>query len=74
MSLTLEQIMVETRKLPREQIAELVDRLSVELIDPKVEEAWMREAIRRLEEIETGQSKPIPGEEVMKRARKTIGR
>ena len=74
MSLTLDQIMVETRKLPREQIAELVDRLSVELMDPKVEEAWTREALRRLEEIESGREKGIPGEEVMKRARKIIGR
>lgn len=76
MSLTLEQIVAEARQLPREQVAELVDRLTFELHDEPAAEndvAWAEEAERRLAEIRSGKVKPIPGEEVMARARKIVG-
>ena len=76
MSLTLDQIVAETRQLPREQVAELVDRLTFELHDepdPENDAAWAEEAERRLAEIRSGKVQPIPGEEVMARARKLVG-
>jgi putative addiction module component (TIGR02574 family) len=76
MSMTLDQIVQEARQLPREQVAELVDRLTFELHDePDAEHdaAWAEEVERRLAEIRSGKVKPVPGEEVMARARKIVG-
>lgn len=75
--MTVEQIMEETRRLPRDQLAELVDRLTVELhqgIDPGVEDAWRAETRRRVAEIESGRAEFIPGEEVMAELRRIVGR
>ena len=77
MSMSVDQIVAEARQLPPEMVAELFDRIGLELhggLDPKVEEAWAAEALRRLKEIDSGVSKPIPGDEVMARARAIIGR
>jgi hypothetical protein len=76
MSMTMDQIVTATRRLPREQIAELVDRLTLELtqgIDPAIGQEWADTAARRLAELNSGQVKPIPGEKVMARARKIVG-
>jgi hypothetical protein len=75
--MTLTQIAKETRKLPREQRAALADRLSLELaqeIAPQIEQAWVETALLRLAELESGKTKPIPGAEVMARAKKIISR
>jgi len=77
MPMTLEQIVKETRQLPRAQLAELVDLLTLELheeIDPDLESAWADEAERRLAEIRSGQVKPLPGEQVMAELRQRIAR
>ena len=77
MPMTVDQIVTEARQLPRDSVAELFDRIGLELhggIDPDVEAAWGKEALRRLEEIESGKVQAIPGEEVMARIRKLIGR
>ena len=71
------QIVKEARQLPYGERAELIERLIADTakdIDPKIEKAWGDEAMRRLAEIESGKVKLIPGEEVMARARKIIGR
>jgi putative addiction module component (TIGR02574 family) len=70
-------IVAEAKQLPYGERAELVQQLiaaNAQDLDPKIEKAWGDEALRRLEEIESGRVKPIPGEEVMARARKIIGR
>ena len=77
MSLTLEQIVEETRHLPREQLAELVDHLTLSLhqsMDPAVEAAWKSEAARRVEEIRFGRVEGIPGNEVAAHIRQLVGR
>jgi putative addiction module component (TIGR02574 family) len=77
MSMTVDQIVAEVRQLPREQREEILDRLNMELhggFDPEVEAAWSQEALRRLQEIESGKVQLIPGEEVFARARKLLGR
>ncbi len=77
MPMTLDQIVEEANHLPAPQVSELVDRLTLNLhhaIDPQIEEAWNRESRRRLVELESGQVKAIPGEEVSERVRKIVGR
>ena len=74
--MTLDQIVEETRHWSPEKVGELVGRLSRDLhvSDPETEAAWQTEIARRIEEIETGKVKGIPGEEVSARVRKIIGR
>ncbi len=74
--MTLKELYAETRRLPREEAAELMDLLLVDTFtepDPLVEEAWGREIDRRAAELESGQVKGVPAEEVMARARKIVG-
>lgn len=77
MPMTLDQIVEETRLLPREQVAELVDVLTLSLhqaIDPAVEEAWKKETSFRVQEIMEGKVQGIPMEEVFDRAARVLGR
>jgi hypothetical protein len=69
---TVAQIVKETRKLPREQRTALADRISLDLnqeVAPEIEQAWGEVAARRLAELDSGKVKPMPGHEVMARAR-----
>lgn len=71
------EILEEARALPYGERAELIEQLIADAAknpDPEIEKAWGDEALRRLEEMESGKVKPIPAEEVMARARKIIGR
>ena len=75
--MTVAQIVKETRKLPREQRAALADRISLDLAEevaPEIERAWGDVALRRLTELESGSEKPVPGAEVMARAKRIINR
>ena len=77
MPMTLEQIVEEASRLPREQVAEVVDRLTSALYtgnEPEVEFAWKQETRRRLTELECGQVQAIPGEAVSADIRKIVGR
>lgn len=74
--MTVKELYQETRRLPREQAAELIDLLLVDAFsepDAAVEEAWGREIDRRLAELESGKVKGIPADEVMAKARKIGG-
>jgi putative addiction module component (TIGR02574 family) len=71
------EIVEEARQLPYGERAELIEQLILanqQDLDPKIEKAWGDTAMRRLAEIESGKVKLIPGEDVMARARKIIGR
>ena len=74
--MTLDQIVEETRHWPPEKVGELVERLSEDLhtSDPEIEAAWQTEIARRVEEIQSGKVQGIPGEEVLARVRKIVGR
>ncbi len=77
MALTLDQIVEEARRLPREQSAELIDRLladTVEAPDPEIEQAWKTETRRRIAEIESGAEPGVPGEQGMAELRRIVGR
>ena len=74
--LTLEQIIEETRQLPTDVVAELVEGILLARhggIDPELEAAWRTEIDRRIEEIEKGKVQGIPAEESMVRIRRSIG-
>jgi putative addiction module component (TIGR02574 family) len=71
-----DQIVEETRKLPPETVAELVERIMVARhggMDPSIEAAWKTESDRRIAEIEAGEVKGVPLEESPARARKIAG-
>jgi putative addiction module component (TIGR02574 family) len=77
MPITLDEIVEETRKLPAEVVAELVDRIMVARhggIEPSVAAAWKTEIDRRIEEIQSGKVKGIPAGEVSARIRKLLAR
>lgn len=77
MPLTLEQIVAEARQLPREQSAELLDRLladAAETPDAEIEQAWKTETRRRIAEIERGAEPGVPGEQAMAELRRIVGR
>jgi len=76
MPMTLDQIVEETRQLPADVVAELVDRIVLARhggIEPEVEAAWKTEIDRRIEEIESGKVQGIPVEESLARIRKIAG-
>ncbi len=75
MPITFDQIVEAASRLPREQVAELVDRLTLRLYqatDPAVEDAWKAETRRRVLEIESGSVQGVPGEEVSARVRRIV--
>ena len=74
--MTLDQIVEETRQLPSDVVAELVDRILVAQhggIEPDIEVAWKNEVGRRIAEIEEGKVEGIPLEESLARMRKIAG-
>jgi putative addiction module component (TIGR02574 family) len=76
MPMTLDQIVEETREMPGEVVAELVDRIMVARhggMEPSVAESWKTETDRRIAEIESGKVKGVPLEESLARARKIAG-
>lgn len=75
MPMTLDQIVAEARRLPTEQVVELVDRLSETLhLRPEIEGSWRAETRQRVADIEAGKVQGIPGPEVSARIRKIVGR
>ena len=77
MPMTPNQIVEAAGQLPRNQMIEVVDRLTLALhtgTDSDIEESWKKETRRRLAELENGQVQPIPGEVVSERIRKIVGR
>ncbi len=62
-------------KLPPEQRARLAERLISSLdqsTDPDSEELWIREAERRLDELEAGGVEQLPAERVIESARSSL--
>ena len=76
MPITLDQIVDETREMPVEVVAELVDRILVARHggeEVSVATAWKAERSRRIAEIESGKVKGVPLEASLARARKIAG-
>lgn len=67
---TLEALEAELLNLPSTDRSRLLDKLIASLdADRAVEEAWMQEARRRDDEIESGAVQAIPGEVVLAKLR-----
>jgi len=74
MSASLEQIEREALALPAKERAELVDKLWESLGDttyPVLSKEWLAEIERRRQELLQGKVKPIPGQEVSRKAWET---
>jgi len=77
MSLTFDQITEEAMKLPADSKALLADKLveSLESEDPdEIQRLWSAEAIRRRDEVRSGQVRSIPAEEVLEEVCRLVGR
>ena len=77
MPLTLDQIVDETRQLPADTVAELVDRIMLAKhggLTPERAAAWADAAARRSAELDSGREKLVPGHEVSARIRQIVGR
>ena len=77
MPITLDQIVEETREMPDEVVAELIDRIMVARhggVEPSVAAAWKTETDRRIAEIESGRVKGVSPEKVSARIKKILKR
>ena len=77
MPLTIEQLAEEAMQLPVASRARLADKLveSLDFAEPdEIQRLWAVEAVRRRDEIRSGQVKPVPGEQVMVEVRRIVGR
>ncbi len=72
--LEAEELIKEAVSLPVELRARLVDELlkSLNPSQAAIDELWAAEAERRVNEIESGKVKPIPGEQVFEELRKRL--
>jgi len=70
MTMPIEALEAEVLGLPSAERSRLLDRLIASLdTDPAIEEAWMLEARRRDEEVESGTVQAIPGDVALARLR-----
>jgi putative addiction module component (TIGR02574 family) len=77
MRTTVEQLAKQAMALPTESRARLADLL-VESLDAdelgRIDRLWTAEAKRRRDEVRAGHVKLIPGEEVLRKVRRTVKR
>jgi putative addiction module component (TIGR02574 family) len=75
MALTLEQIVEGTRAWSPDKIDELMCRLTGDLhvSDTRTQSAWKAEIGRRIDEIQSGKVKGVPGDDVSARIGKIVG-
>ena len=76
MPISLDEIVEETREMPGEVVAELIERIMMARhggVQPQIASAWKTETDRRIAEIETGKVKGVPVDESLARARKIAG-
>ena len=75
--MTVEQIMEEILELPSEARALLADRL-VESLDPAEDgcarRLWIKEALRRQEEVRSGRMQTIPGPVALAKVRRAVSK
>jgi putative addiction module component (TIGR02574 family) len=77
MPLTIEQLAKEAMQLPVASRAQLADKLveSLDFAEPdEIQRLWAAEAVRRRDEVRSGQVKPVPGEQVVSEVRRIVGR
>ena len=70
-----EELFREALSLPIEIRTELTERLIVSLAEdmsPEISEAQLKEVRRRIQELDSGQTKLVPEEDVLARVRKLL--
>ena len=73
MSTTVEDIEAQALMLSAEDRAKLIERLiSTVVPPPPLHPAWEAEIARRIDDLDAGRSKPIPGEQVFAEIRALI--
>ncbi|WP_081194870.1 addiction module protein [Halomonas sp. BC1] len=73
--MNLQKIENEALHLPREERAQLIQRLVLSLESPSEEELrsdWLLEARRRADELDSGSVQAVSGEEVIRKAKALI--
>ncbi len=76
MARTVDDIAAEVLALPPEARVDLVDRIVESLDpvdDPEIRSIWAAEAMRRIEEVESGKVTPIPMDEALADLRREFG-
>jgi hypothetical protein len=77
MPLTVDQMVEETRSLPQDVVAELVDRILLATHggqDPGSEQAWSRTVHARIEQIRSGAVTGISAAETTEKIRRIVSR
>lgn len=77
MSEHFDEIVASAMKLPQEERVRLAEELIASLdeeIEPDVEEIWLAEAERRLNEFRSGKTCGVPAAEAFAKARSALGR
>lgn len=77
MAITIDQIVEETRELPGDVVAELIDRIMAARhgsVETPIASAWKTETDRRIAEIESGTVKGVMPEENAARIQKILQR
>jgi len=72
METTTDRVVEEALSLPADARLSLVDKLLASLnlpIDKEIDRLWAEEAERRVSQIEAGEVKSVPGEQVFSRIR-----
>lgn len=76
MTAAAKKILEDALALPKPERAALIDALADSLVgeDDDLTPEWKAEIARRIEAVERGESRLIPGDEVDARIRETLGR
>ena len=77
MPMTVDQIVEQTRSMPQDVVAELVDRILLTMHggqEPAAASAWSGTIQRRIAEIRSGQVQGIPGAVTSEKIRQIVGR
>jgi len=77
MPMTVDQIVEQTRSMPQDVVAELVDRILLTMHggqEPAAASAWSGTVQRRIAEIRSGQVQGIPGAVTSEKIRQIVGR
>ncbi|MCZ8132833.1 MAG: addiction module protein [Steroidobacteraceae bacterium] len=72
MALSLDEVRRDARALSERERAQLLQTLILDLdapLEADVDGAWLEESERRLAQVESGESEPLPGSSVITAAR-----
>ncbi len=72
MIISVDELATKAMSLSGEARALLAEKLVESLDQELVQDIWLTEAKRRLDEVRSGQVKPIPGIDAMKSVRKLL--